>query len=1661
MAKQSNLKKILAVILCVALVLNSGLFESVLNIKAAKEVRYLSDIRLFYVENKKSSDEAAVIARMKCEMFGYTFLNYDLNSGTGKDWVYIGYKTTTNRDMAITDIRLLGMDSGYYLYDYEEILAYLKNSNTGTAYNLYNAANDLAAKYEAGSPKAADAVKGLNLFYVQEKSGKLGDLILNGKADIDFFNEVIVKASTGTVNAIMNFLNMGIAPYELPDNVEKPEIAVFSGDGSEENTTELYTDDDQSSYYGVTWADALSNGDLETLRDDYTTAEKNELHKKYNDDARDVFKQLQTFATLYENAAARNEDGAEAALETLESDLRAEKIESDTDAVESMENMEAKDADSMYLSAYDTLNQYTNSDGRPLGDWILEIGLQTTDEVDITTVYPIVEAMGKAQTGLVKAAGIMTAVSNLSGNEANNKMSELLPKVQAAIRDYNNGQCLPIWDTADDDIEESYIAYTSDAVRVHNANESIGKRERFDIIDEKLTNVLNWINTISAIAVVVVWVTKSVVGAVSTYCAGVAACAGLSAFLSGAGAALAVASSALMWVGIAVLAVSIGWAIGKWIASLIKKADPTIKHSNYPAYVFDVADTPNGTVTVKYKTALDENGEFGDVNARQQTNWAVLCYTTETQIGSPIMADDSGNIFRVYYGDGRVHSGYDCINQFGERNPANLNYLTEKDKNDGIYVSYRTERSLAQGAPESTDNEAAVVDATEYLSDIVVSVGSTAMEAKAKIMVKAGSYYILDQNLSPNTDNYTYLGYSMTTDPNDAITDIRVAPYQGNGNITFGDIQYTFIGHVGINTGSDTSQTAGDAILKTKDPRAGSPIIADGLHIVRDPKKATPGWEPVIMFSGLLYDFASCYYEEKNDRSSGQPWPTYVSGRWAFDKVDWDHREKCVDHQPVYIYFEPTEQYTSGEKYLQSIFFVSGTDSVRTDWMKDQGLYDFDLLWRELEKDPYCWGIKDHNLYQAVTGKWELPMQYIGFKYTYNPKRAITDITVFQGDAYTACSTDKAWTQNLPYNFAKPHYETGVTMGYTATNTISISIRGYKEYEANRYFLNSYNMIYGPTAGGYEKNREGTSYHVYSEGYTKLLPEGFTYGYDRTDTIPTGLYLSGPAEGKDPLKLSDVVVSTTRFDGKLENGVVTFNVTGKTLAGGAAQGSFRSIAEIKNPHSTTAFDIASPTWYSKKSEITKNAPMFIYIRDNGTNVVKKYLSSVAVGYYSIDQYKKDVSSQKQNVDDKELKYAYNSINLNAMLSAACSGADEMIGFNLSAPQEKAWYNDAKDGEASMIAPEEDIPASYIAVTRTDKKAKAITGILLYQNNDTVTAQMIKVDGADYYCDSTTSPILMNGKRYYLYYTRNIGINSGVQVTGLKVDTNPMGLSGEYTVLCANPGDEKPYGDPKLPYYIHMESEERSGAFLTELYIGKGVSERETMCDLISQECCRFLYLDLNLAVSETYLYLGYSINYLDPNATAKQKKTALNEAIYDLIVTKNEPFHEEGFVHEKNNVYYAPVSNINLNYGNDDADVLYLYYCSPYRSSRYNKEQKKLGTGIVTTSPEEVFSAPISKLALARYDRVPYLTKLAGTGETGNEITPWEYVMFSNERRQADFTSGSAKFETEGYVTDNRVTMFAQRYDGSVKPSAEITGGFISEWLEKGVLSAKQRLTGR
>ena len=158
-----------------------------LNVFAAEgttKTLYIKDIKLIYAESK-SEAQSYVPA-------GYTLLEYDLNKGTEYVFdvyeVYLAYSTTEDPNEAITDIKMMNMNGGFVLSDYEEQLQNVKENVKALADDLKSAVSMFAKNYAKGTYGAKAAYRALNAFTVDEANGQgLADYFLYGNPTDAFY----------------------------------------------------------------------------------------------------------------------------------------------------------------------------------------------------------------------------------------------------------------------------------------------------------------------------------------------------------------------------------------------------------------------------------------------------------------------------------------------------------------------------------------------------------------------------------------------------------------------------------------------------------------------------------------------------------------------------------------------------------------------------------------------------------------------------------------------------------------------------------------------------------------------------------------------------------------------------------------------------------------------------------------------------------------------------------------------------------------------------------------------------------------------------------------------------------------------------------------------------------------------------------------------------------------------------------------------------------------------------------------------------------------------------------------------------------------------------------------------------------------------------------
>ncbi len=1635
---------------------------------AAEKVYYISEVKTFQA---KTEAEAIKL----CESDGYTCAKKDLNAGTGKDAVVMGYKLTEDKDEAIYDIKLLHMNGGYQIKNYAEANEKLEKDNAGAGEALYDAANEFIANYQDGSPKAEEAYKGLNLFSVPEENNiGLGDYIVQDKADDNFFTKIVTRASSGALTAIANFLASGLTPLEKGKDQKT---------GKEKD---------------ISWADKVSDSPLWKVLESKKTS-KDELSsydKEYGDDANAFFKQLQKFATDFENAQSAYDEG-----EYVDN---AEKLSMD-EAVEGSDEPTEEDRAMTYVNAYNFLNEYEAYQGRPLGEFLVDIGKKTSDKVDLRRLYPVMEQMTPAQRRMIGLVGVLPLIGCLGENKANPEAEKILNRAKAKIKEKMGENSFSVWINTNPELADKKVAFTSDAIRLNAAQQLVNQKTDMDKWNEakKIVNdVLKWINVGSSVLFVLTWIAGNYgLAGLIVKTASTVISATVSAICTKSIAISAMVSS---WTGIfslVILAVTFIFFIVSLIIDAILKSMPK-EYTEMADFAVDTKIDDGNNINLIYEAVKDNQGRIADLNAYEaQNGWLCMYTSKDERSGSPIRADANGNVFDIVYGDTSTPNGYECTSEFGRITPANCNTGAKSDDVNGIFINYRTERSIANSSPDAnTGTQQKSSGSKTYYADLVVVSGKDPQTVKARIAKMEGKYQVLDQNLcaderkeSLGESQYTYLAYTVTENPKLAVRDIRVATFQNGGQINFGSNSYGCAGTLGYpanDKNEDKSFPADlDGLYFTKNENAGSPIEVGKLHLVSSHSEAKAGWEPVTTFSGLPYNFATTRFTYAGDKDWGRTQQyAYNYTGYATDEDDtWDNAKR-------YMYYEPETTYTSGTKYLSGIFFGFGADSEKeaaytgmNTLAKISQLFDTLSSIHNTEEPSATKGVNIAESYFYKGYIIDSNQKYMRMYYTwsYNPYRALTDVQVLRGSPYTS---------SLPLSFQKAvSYSANVSAAAdSSASYVAASVVTQRSVASKRVLrgISPENAYMAPNG------LMGANTEV-SKGFTRESQGNFSIADGKLTLLPTNLYVSGYVKGRPGLTLDDVVVSTSARQGVNNGGKLTCDVSeDKTLAGNTPEGDFFSVQEFKDPYNLTPFNISYPSWTDDDGKAKKSdedngdhyhkagTPVYMYIKH--PVVRKKYISKILVGAAVREDVKNTFENKNKEPTDDELEAFDKQVDLKAMSDAVSAGTDEMIPYDVAGDPTKAWYNHVKAG-TDPEPPKKGDPAAYLSVTRTDDVDKAIRSVLLYESDAKNTPDQLQFDRATYYCASNSTPIKMNnGNTYFVYYSYNQGTVPGKPITELEI-SDKVFISGFSTALVVNKADvigkkngknvvtepAVPFGDSRMEVFIHAKYDVTTSYF-SKIYTASGDTAKEAQLSLLEQGCTEFCDIDLNRGVGGKFVYLGYRGYSLDEDAinektseSAKEaeKQAQLYEAVYDIICTVGEEFHPEGIVSERHQIYYAPVVRYDRNKNPVPTDLnegtngpkIYMYYTTMYAADDYNRRMRSEEDPIFSTMPKEYMKSPLTKIGFALYDYVPYSQDMeaASTG-SDNKVIPWEYVMKSDNKEQLELNEGAVSFDKYHMTGDNRIYMFAQREAGNVKASAEITGGYTTASVTENKLYLEQ-----
>ena len=926
MKKTRFISRVIAAILLVCVIFsNNGM--SLLSNAAEKDqelkTQYVKEVKMFYAD--KAED-----AQKECEAAGYTFCPENLKEDSNTDVkAYLGYKTTENEGDAITDMTLLDMKTSHFEEEtYGEFLDENIDSFADAAAQMMILVNEYRRQYEAGSPNAIAAYDGLNMFYIDEKKSHkdtdnlMGKYLLE-KADIAFFEKYIQRGNTQILSCIVSHLGNAASDYEQD---------------------------------GTTWVTRASESNILELYQEADSAERAQYDTWYQDPARRLVEELQTFADTYHKASALYKKYGDtfgyAETDGFDEDTTLEEMLEKNPDCRIPEYMNA-------MTTYDLLD-HTNygEDGQTLAAYLVDIGSDGNIGDHPESVYPIIASMTTAQRVALDLGGLNVLAKSIyqaEGYEENRKKNCQEQADKLIELGYEDGK-IWIWENVDQSLWSKNVAKTSDAIEAQNAGTELINST--NAAARKAASTLTIALQITDIALLALSGTFMIVQAVM----GVSLWAyGMAAFwMSGACMAVGLTASAvgygllgalccgLFVISIVVILVSLAYlvySIMDW-CGVFDEAE-TADYDKMPDVLFHVRKNTNGNYYVRYEAvksnamdmlinwafgdkpeeveAAKASGEYdtwvenasaffgrldlADVAAFQgrEDRWLALYATKAPACGDPIQVVPGESIIKLQK-ENYQSPGVGCkaVTLIGGSQAADINSVKIDGKvGTPLFMFVVKDPDRADEAPKEDSTETKESD--QYISRVRLAHYSKRQDA-INSLKKAGFMDIIDVNLTPY-DGYTFLGYQLGSKTG-ALTDLRVSS-MGADPIMFGDASYGRMGTAEAGVTPD-----GMSLYGTTDKNAGTPITKISVETERLPLGS--GAEPVCLFSGgnavdFKHKWSDNLFFNEDDWYGEWPW----SGKKHVKTRQDDPK------QGLYIYFWPETQYKATEEQSEPPY-VSG-----------------------------------------------------------------------------------------------------------------------------------------------------------------------------------------------------------------------------------------------------------------------------------------------------------------------------------------------------------------------------------------------------------------------------------------------------------------------------------------------------------------------------------------------------------------------------------------------------------------------------------------------------------------------------------------------------------------------------------------------------------------
>ena len=676
---------------------------------AAPKETYVKDLR---ISTAPSSSSAA--AKQWLIDNGYTVVDANLNEKSGKDYVYIGFTTTTNPDEAITDIALMQMDGGYSFSEYEKMVENMKREIEEIVDSLDTAIAEARANYSAGKKCAIGAREILNRFKEDDSGKLLGDLLFVEPIDKSIITKVFLQGNSDVTTLIYQMLAYACTDYES----------------------------------GESWLDKMADVNVYGIED--TLAESGLL-------------------PYYDNLANKMLSSFEPIQETLKYYEEVCKPFDESYSEEDLEQLELWEQVDYFPENYsETVVIYAALSNCKLGDGTLkDFFMKDYNELDVEDFYPLFVTMTDGQRAILPFVdySFMITLAEHTDETAQEYEASCIETF-----DYYGLDIISVYTNVDRSLFEGGVALTSASLR---KSASTGESPWYsnDNIDEELGRTLTIVAgsglglAVGAVAVrcatkaamrhtvsvatasarsVAVKFDKLAVQLLMQSCEAqgvvVPATVNTSNFRSFAAGIqkilpdhsvirnnisyirsgeVAIQTAAenvmltsryklmqrIVTTANVVMMVAMGISL---IAEGIKLGIKVYKYYNdreytdIPRIIVDEVLTSTDSYYVNYYAVKDQTGESGDLNAWNAKRWNALYTTTDKRAGDPIIASSFTVQVKNSVFPGDDHA---AVHYFGETAAANVNRYQLKTTSPAIYVFYKRDHSLSMTASTFTGGE--------------------------------------------------------------------------------------------------------------------------------------------------------------------------------------------------------------------------------------------------------------------------------------------------------------------------------------------------------------------------------------------------------------------------------------------------------------------------------------------------------------------------------------------------------------------------------------------------------------------------------------------------------------------------------------------------------------------------------------------------------------------------------------------------------------------------------------------------------------------------------------------------------------------------------------------------------------------------------------------